>query len=238
MLSCSSLQLRAFYFFEQPELRQLGILKAYSTALSLINMTQNATDMFGFMLYSPSHFAHELLLGAVIVLKVLYSKFSTFVDFAEGKRAFNYAVSLLRKASIEDNDLNGRSSKILAQLWGAYNAHASRAKTTHEPSLRLRTRSSASVMHDELWAWRERFSKQSGSTQSSAPPRPPIFAPTPTSASGSSPEIITVPNPGAMGSGLMMDNDFSLDFDFDYLGGGWDVNIASLLPIDLDLYCP
>ncbi|KAJ5611379.1 hypothetical protein N7510_008098 [Penicillium lagena] len=93
----------------------------------------------------------------MFILKVQDSSYAGLLDVEGGKRAFNTAISLLRRASLEDNDLPGRTSKILAQLWAG---QGSSKQTTEEPSLQLRTRLAASLLHDSLWTWRKRFGGQ------------------------------------------------------------------------------
>jgi len=224
MLCCACLQLRAFYFFETPHRRQRGLLKTYATALSLIDMTQEATEKSGLMIYAPGHFGHILLMAGVTVLKILHSSFSVFVDFAEGKRAFNSVVTLLRRASIEDNDLPGKSSKILAQLWAIHDPSTSKSGQGNEPLLRLRTRSSASVMHDALWVWRERFAKKP------TPAGPAADMP----GSSSSPEDMPQSNSTTETANLF--NESNPEFSVEGMGAFWDMNLPWLLPMDLDTY--
>lgn len=65
--------------------------------------------------------------------------------------------------SLEDNDLPGRMSKILTQLWSAY---ARMGPIDEEPTLKLRTRHAASLLHDILWCWRETFGGQGNANNS------------------------------------------------------------------------
>lgn len=58
-------------------------------------------------------------IAAMFILKLSYSNLSPFLDLENGKRAFNSAIMLTRRISIEDNDLPGRTSTILTQLWSA-----------------------------------------------------------------------------------------------------------------------
>lgn len=237
MLCCACLQLRAFYFFETSHSRQRGLLKSYTTALSLIEMTEKATEKSGFMIYAPAHFGHMMFTAGVTVLKILHSSFSTFVDFARGKRAFNSVITLCRRASIEDNDLPGRSSKILSQLWAIHDPSSSKLGQGNEPSLRLRTRSSASVMHDALWVWRERFAKQYNCQRPGL-----VLTPTPTPAgtvadipgSSSSSDDMSQSHVTAETANLV--NDSNPNFCIEGLGAIWDMNVPWLLPMDLDTY--
>lgn len=238
MLCCASLQLRAFYFFERPHHRQRGLLKSYSTAISLINKTEEATRNSDFMIYAPAYFGHMILTAGIIVLKILHSSFSSFVEFAEGKRAYNSVVTLLRRASIEDSDLHGKSSKILAQLWAIHDPSTSKLGNEEDPSLRLKTRSSASVMHDALWVWRERFAKQYNSQRSGAPLTP--APPAPTTKAAEVPTTITSPNEisrsHATTEGLHLVDESNPSLSTEGIGVLWDLNLPWMLPMDLDAY--
>ena len=163
MLTFATLQLRIFYFFERSksDIRREGLLRAFSTSIAVISMLGRAKENYNVMHYAPSHFGRIIIVAGIVVLKVLHSSFAQFVDFQSGKRSFNLTLSLLRNASIENNDLHGRSSKILAQLWSFHSSLT--PKNDGDPNLKLKTRSSASVLHDALWVWRERFRKEAAS---------------------------------------------------------------------------
>lgn len=96
-------------------------------------------------------------MAALFILKLQDSNYAELLDVESGKRAFNAALFLLRQASLEDSDLPGRTSNILAQLWSRQ-GHSK--QSGEEPRLRLRTRLSASLLHDQLWSWRESFGGQ------------------------------------------------------------------------------
>ena len=158
-LSCARLQLHVFYFFETSvcDIRRRGLLKAFKTASSLIEQITAADGKSLLMAYVPHYFYRMLILAAIILLKILNSNYSQYVDCASGKRLYNVSLILLRKCSLENNDNIGRASKILSQLWSA---HRSLAVGEGEPSLRIRTRLGASVLHDALWLWRQEFGGQ------------------------------------------------------------------------------
>ena len=98
-----------------------------------------------------------LILATIILLKILKSDYSQFVDSFAGKRMYNSSLLLLRSCSVENNDNVGRASKILTQLWGV---QKSLTVGEEEPSLCVRTRLGASVLHDALWLWRQEFGGQ------------------------------------------------------------------------------
>lgn len=201
-------------------------------------MAEEAAENFSFVIYAPTHFGHILLTAGVIVLKVLHSSFSTFLDISGGKRAFNLVVTLLRRASIEDNDLPGRSSKILAQLWAVHDTSISNSGQGNEPTLRLKTRSSASVMHDALWVWRDKFAKQGTSSTSQGPRH--VLAPAAPSTVFDVSESISHPQNISQGhvapeiSHII--DESNPNFNIEGLGAIWDMNLPWLLPMGLDTF--
>lgn len=160
LLDGVGLELRTFYFLDicSLEIRRAGLLRAYNTSEALISKVREADKATNLMKYSPAAFYRLTILSALVMLKVINSSYSNLVDIESGKRTFNSALSLIRHSSVEDNDLPGRSSKILAQLWSVQSQRYRRSE--EEPRISLTTRSSASILHDSLWLWRERFGSQ------------------------------------------------------------------------------
>jgi len=159
LLDGVGLQLYIFYLREPNDsnVRKKGLLRAFSLAklvLSKLDELNTASNLVG---YAPAIYYQLALLAGMTILKMSHSSYSKYIDAEGGKRAFNIAVSLLRQTSLEDSDLPGRSSKILTQLWSMQDQQGRRDE---EPNLKLRTRSGASLLHDSLWTWRERFGGQ------------------------------------------------------------------------------
>lgn len=139
-------------------MRKQGLLRAYSTALNFISKLANEDAKNDFIKYLPNIFYQILNTAGMLVMKIINSSYAKYVDIEEGKRSFNIILSLLRRATLEDNDLRGRGGKILAQLW---TIHYSRTiRRGQEPNLTVQSRLGASVLHDGLWAWREEFGGQ------------------------------------------------------------------------------
>ena len=175
-------QLRTYYFFMSPktDVRKQGLLKSYAAAVTFISKVANAEDKWSFTLFSPSGFMRMLTVAAMVLMKVVNSSYASYIDTEEGSRAFNTAASLLRKSSVEDNDLQGRVNKIIAQLW---NLHRNlNQRKVEDPTVHINTRWGASLLHDSLWTWREEFGGQK------APP--PVLNP-PTSSSPNSRPVST-----------------------------------------------
>ncbi|KAJ5894890.1 hypothetical protein N7495_006581 [Penicillium taxi] len=123
----------------------------------LLNKLQQLDTTSNFMKHCPSEYFRTVFLAAVFILHLADSSFSSILDVEGGKIAFNTALLLMRRTSLEDNDMPGRISKILAQLWSL---QGSSEQSKQEPHLKLKTRLSASLVHDQMWKWRERFGGQ------------------------------------------------------------------------------
>lgn len=173
-------QLRTYYFFMSSgtDVRKQGLLKAYAAAVTLISKAAEADETWNFTQFAPSGFIQVLTIAAMMLMKIVNSSYARYIDTEEGKRTFNTAISLLRKSSVEDNDLQGRVNKIIAQLW---NLHRNlNLRKEGEPTVHIKTRWGASLLHDSLWMWREEFGGQK------APP-PNLDATASTSPSSSAP---------------------------------------------------
>ena len=159
-LQTAYLQLYTYYFFcdTGSHARKEGLLKCYNTSLDLISKASEADKQSNFMIYSPNYYCQSLTSAASVVLKILYSSYGKCIHSDGGKRAFNAVLSLLRRSSIENNDLSGRGCMILTQLWSLYQLKPDQRH--QEPSLRVRTRYAASILHDALWTWREEVGSQ------------------------------------------------------------------------------
>ena len=156
----AGLQLRTYYLFmtSNSDVRKQGLLKAYAISLILISKAVEADAKWNFMQYAHGGYAQGLTVAGLLLMKILNSSYSSYLDIEQGKKAFSDVLVMLRKASVEDNDLRGRVSKILAQLWSVHRSSSLRRE--QEPSLRIKSRCGASLLHDSLWIWREEFGGQ------------------------------------------------------------------------------
>ena len=179
-LAMASMLFRTYYFFESSasETRKQGLLRAYTAALNFISKLAEEDAKNDFIKYVPNVFCQILNTAAMLVMKIINSSYSRYVDTERGKRSFNIVLGLLRRAVLEDNDIRGRGGKILAQLWTVHHSRA--VRRVQEPNLKVKSRLGASVLHDELWTWREEFggqerspARQSGPGSKARPFPPP-----------------------------------------------------------------
>ncbi|KAJ9348533.1 hypothetical protein DTO280E4_9304 [Paecilomyces variotii] len=159
LLNGAGLQLYVFYLLEtsDSDSRKRALLRAYKISTETISKLAHIDAGSDATQYSPISFFRVVCLASMFILKLIYSNLSIFLDIENGKRSFTSAMILSRRVSIEDNDLPGRTSKILTQLWSAQARSGQRDK---EPGLKLKTRLAASLLHDSLWTWREEFGGQ------------------------------------------------------------------------------
>ncbi|KAJ9630069.1 hypothetical protein H2204_008724 [Knufia peltigerae] len=254
MFLYASLQLRCYYFLEsyaRASSRE-GILKAYRSAVDVIwrcHKRDTDTQLFR---RGPVIFRNALSIASVFVLKTLRSSNSQLVDAEEGRRAFNVSLSLLRKCSIEDNDLPGRFSKILSQLWCA-----TPPESSPQRGLNVTSRLGGSVLHDTLWTWREKFGGQARDGQRpqvSAFSGPRTSAPSSSNRTwpGASPDeqghrkdvshpTTSIGQPHHEQSAPLSGNCDMVDLDLDSeLNNDWfwnEAGLSSLLTTDFDALC-
>ncbi|KAL7913903.1 hypothetical protein GGI35DRAFT_438906 [Trichoderma velutinum] len=162
VLQFARLQLRNYHFLEPAgaSTSREGILDGYHTAKLIVQELSKGESEEKTLTRGPILFQNALAIASVYILKIMRSKYSRLVDIVDGESMFKLSITLLRKCSIEDNDLPGRLSKILLQLW---------SKPPDLGSLRdelsVQTRLAGSLLQDFLWRWRETFGNQSRGPQ-------------------------------------------------------------------------
>ncbi|KAK5108047.1 hypothetical protein LTR62_008821 [Meristemomyces frigidus] len=169
-LKAAALHLRLSAFFDKPtQPNYLADLRnVYIAASSLLT---HATDLppesFDFL---PRYIEQMMLGGAVTLLKLLNSFYASHVDIPAGRTLFSKTVAALRKLSVRSNDLPQRLAEVLAQLWqssGAtdqklFNGDLGPMRTVPDESLQLRVRcrSSLSLLYDAIWRWRQQVGNE------------------------------------------------------------------------------
>ena len=164
-----------------------------------------------------------MLAGAVTLLKLLNSFYASHVDIPSGRTLFSKTVSSLRRLSVRSNDLPQRLAEVLAQLWqtsGAseqklFNGDAGLAKPSPDESLQLRVRcrSSLSVLYDAIWRWRQQVGQEGRINLDRAVEHPTAIASASDTARNTPQPPLGVPS-----SGLGLDGG-ELDVSWDQFGG-------------------
>lgn len=206
----------------------------------------------------PSLFQSALITACIFTLKVLRSKYAPLVDEEEGRKAFNLSLSLVRRCSIEDNDLPGRFSKIFAQLWAATPENCT------PNGMKVTSRLGGSLLHDALWKWREKYGGQPSSfpetrlTNTTSPDKPETTAnfsngsiedpslvaadtsakDPPSTSPGHGQEedtVVSRPPTGWLEESGAMDMDLIDEINNEWM---WSGGLSSLLALDLDALIP
>lgn len=149
------------------------MIRAYDTAIDLVSEIELGDKGDYPIKYSTSSFLMVCFTAAVLISKVIYSSYRQFADIERGKHAFNTCIFIFRQCSVKDNDMPGRTSRILAQLWSIRKGLVEDCQ--QPPRLQITTRMFYSIVHDSLWLWREKYGGQSAN---GAPSLPPPFMPT------------------------------------------------------------
>lgn len=165
------------------------------------------------LLYVPRYIEQMILAGAVTLLKLLNSFFASHVDVPQGRALFSRSVNTLRTLSVRSNDLPQRLAEVMAQLW-----HTSCADNPMSPStaparppddslqLKVRCRSSLSILFDAIWRWRQQVG-QTGREGLAQAVEHPTSVPAETHGNSSP----TAQQQGDGGSGLGLDTGFGVD---------------------------
>jgi transcriptional regulatory protein LEU3 len=110
-------EIQAYYFLPLPgynsaELKR-NILRAYTTARTIIRVAGELTQERKFMLHTP-HFYFRNIHGATsLIHKVLRSSYIDFIDRDEAEKSALDAAILFQNSVIQEDDLAARISDIL-----------------------------------------------------------------------------------------------------------------------------
>ncbi|KAI1083699.1 hypothetical protein F5B20DRAFT_528147 [Whalleya microplaca] len=155
------LHILTYYFLDQPlNINEEGFIRLYSAACSLIESIVAYEPRDSFIKVCPIPIERGVQLAAISILKVHRSKLSSFIDSSAGERAYFSAITLSRKASLEDGDLSSRAAIILSQLWASQSIFKCQGREMCRLGTRIRSRMSMSVVFDCFWWWREEFAGQ------------------------------------------------------------------------------
>lgn len=169
------------------------------------------------------------LAAGMLICKVVHSSYAQSLDPEKGKDAFNICVSIFKQSSIENNDIHGRMSKILTQVWAICKSRPEQ----HElpPKLSVKSRLFSSIVHDSLWLWREKYS---GEPNTGAPSLAPPLIPN-ASVSGKTPTSVeSEMTPKSTRPGHLSSNEPSLPMDHIKEVGSLPTDLPSTFPESLD----
>lgn len=174
-LTAARLILQCNYFLEetQNERRMKGILRAYSTAVSLITTTISHEVACEELPYTPPSSSRMIFLAALVIFRVLHSRYAASsyaeLDKSAGHVLYRAASLALRQLSVQcdEKDIPTRASDVLNELWRG--AESDIDLQSREPTFRVRSRMGGGLLFDCLFIWRKykRESHQQSTPQNS-----------------------------------------------------------------------
>lgn len=145
-------QLFSYYLFG--EVDENGVVALYNSCLVLLNHVVIQPDEY--MKYIPVVSIMILWQTASVVARLYHSEWSENLDRYSGEKLYSSVVKKVGLSSVFEHDLPYRAAEIMAQMWGAFRAlRRSNPGKSIPLKLSLRSRMSASVFFDSLWAMRE-----------------------------------------------------------------------------------
>jgi len=156
-LRAARMYLQGMYFLDgtMSELRKLGILRAYSTASSLISNLISEDSSHDLLSHAPLDTFHAILCAAHITWKVLNSSYGNEVDHGAGNVIFNAASFAIRQVSVQHNekDIPLRIADGLSMLrrYGESN----QSLKGYEPTLRVKSRMGSNLIYDFILILRD-----------------------------------------------------------------------------------
>ncbi|SMY18721.1 unnamed protein product [Zymoseptoria tritici ST99CH_1A5] len=195
-LKAAALHLRLAAFFDKTTSPnyQADLRNVYIAASALLSHTSDMPpEQFTFV---PRYIEQMMLAASVTLLKILNSFYAVHVDTVHGRTLFFRTITSLRKLSVRSNDLPQRLAEVMAQLWQTSGAADHGAVKREEAGslvpddslqLKVRCRSSLSVLYDAIWRWRERAG-QAGRESLITADTNPTALPTDATASRNTPQ--------------------------------------------------
>jgi hypothetical protein len=173
-------QVRAYWLFndEDTTARREGVVKAFASASRYIEHLNSGDKSSLPVRYLRFLDLRICFTAAIFLSKVIHSSYRNFVDEEHGKKVFSTAISFFKNSTVEDNDMNGRSTKVLAQLWSIHKNLFDQSPQS-PPRISLKSRLLFSIAHDGLWQWREKYAGQPSNGAPDLPP--PLISPAETS---------------------------------------------------------
>ncbi|KAM0465784.1 hypothetical protein ACHAPV_000728 [Trichoderma viride] len=153
--SAVNFQLKAYALFddEDSDARRSAVLTAFTAALGYVDALRQGDKGDVPMRYLPFPILRMCFTAAIFISKVLHSSYGQFLNQDLAKAAFATCISVHKQCSVEDNDMDGRVTTILPQLW-AIHRDLFETSPAMPPRLSLRSHSFLSIAHDGLWQWR------------------------------------------------------------------------------------
>lgn len=129
----------------------MRLVPLYGLARSVINNMTFADQQEDYMLHS-SHIAYRTLcLASATVFRVLRSDILPQSELYDSEGLYFEAIRLLKKKSLQNDDLEARQTILKTQLWGSTKVFRQPDGTFDSLRVRLRSRGAMSINYDCYW---------------------------------------------------------------------------------------
>ncbi len=154
----ASLSIQAFNLYKSPTAQDPSSLyDLCATACQVVELFGNL-DKTG-QVSAPTSgifFYFSLIVSCHILLRLLKTSFSRYIDVDRAKASLFLGISLHKQMSLQNDDLPGRNGVALTQLWNSDRVFR-RPDGGEMVTLRIRSRLLGSFVLDGVVWWREEF---------------------------------------------------------------------------------
>ncbi|KAL5335757.1 hypothetical protein BJX70DRAFT_374390 [Aspergillus crustosus] len=157
----------------QPQYQQRkgGILKAYTTAISLITIAISHKDALDELPHAPQEIPRMITAAAIVFFRILHSTLASQVSPSlpegdSGRTACGMACFAIQRCSTQrgdEKDLPARLVGWLKMSWRA--AETDKQLLSQKPVVKVTSRMGASVVFDSLDLWRQKYKSKTGDRQ-------------------------------------------------------------------------
>lgn len=136
------------------EQRKAGILRAYSTAISLITTIMSHDTAYEDMQYAPTTMARMIFVAGLVIFRVLHSSYRSTshdkLDWNTAHMMYRTASFILHQLSVhrEGKDFPTRAADVLSELWRG--GQSDLELQNKAPTLQVKSRMGSSLVFDCL----------------------------------------------------------------------------------------
>ena len=149
---------QAFNLWKSPSTQDPTTIYDLGSASCQVLETFEQLDKLGHICLSASgmYFIYSMMVPSHILLRLLKTSFSRYIDVERARSALFLGISLHKKMSVQNDDVPARNGVALTQLWNS-NRVFKRPSGSEAVGLRVRSRLTGSVVLDGVVWWREEF---------------------------------------------------------------------------------
>lgn len=161
-LQSAKLYAQCIYFLDgiPSDFRKVGVLRAYSTASTLISTVISDDKSHELLSHSPLPTWRILYCAALVIFRVLNSTWGRDLERANGRVLYNAAAFSMRQLSVQHNekDIPIRTAERLSLLWKS--GENDLELQNQEPRLQVQSRMGSSLVYDSVMLQRKYFANE------------------------------------------------------------------------------